>query len=703
MDIVGGKRLKKIAIIICLIIFIFYSYSYEKIVSWDNEEKNADEVLFDGTDFILNKNKKIDLTSISYIIFNLQEDKEKPIESILEDVDAEELLKRASIMEKKYPDSSLIVLYDDGIQKLNKDGTRFTRSRYSVKIMNQKELSYSMLSFYYSKGKYESKIIMARSISLDGEISYLKESDIAYTKPKQGLSFFSGRKNEVIIKATIPDVKVGSIVDFEWETVEASPEDENQFYPKWFFGGDSPVFESKVKYIVPNEKEFYWVAKNFSPFKSAPEIVEKEGYKIYSFERGECPPFIGEPYSPPMRELIPIVFGSLSPDQTYLSNWLSKFMKERMIPNDLMEIAVYQVLEDANAKTEEQMVAALYRFVQEYIHYRSIKTSLSSGFSGHPAAETFENRYGDCIDKSILFSTLLNILDIEAYPVIIATNDNPRPLYNEIGIIAGNHAITEIHLKENEKKIIYLDSTSSTYRYPVFRDDDQGVPAWNPILNTVREIQTLDSILNTQKFNKQIVLFPDGNGEVNSYSEYFGDWEAGIRGYFISVKKEEIKSLLNSIVAREYPGSILKEYNFKDPTDYSDNFFLSLSYKALLIAKKTSDFLIMNIPVNYDFGYVTLEKRKHPLVFPTTGGKKNKISIILPDGYKIKGLPESVNIKNKYFSYVGTYSLKDKNIIFEDHFERTGCRIPVEDYEEYREEILKVDYFIRIPLIFEKE
>ncbi|MCK4797154.1 MAG: DUF3857 domain-containing protein, partial [Spirochaetes bacterium] len=218
--------MKKIAIIICLIIFIFYSYSYEKIVSWDNEEKNADEVLFDGTDFILNKNKKIDLTSISYIIFNLQEDKEKPIESILEDVDAEELLKRASIMEKKYPDSSLIVLYDDGIQKLNKDGTRFTRSRYSVKIMNQKELSYSMLSFYYSKGKYESKIIMARSISLDGEISYLKESDIAYTKPKQGLSFFSGRKNEVIIKATIPDVKVGSIVDFEWETVEASPEDE---------------------------------------------------------------------------------------------------------------------------------------------------------------------------------------------------------------------------------------------------------------------------------------------------------------------------------------------------------------------------------------------------------------------------------------------------------------------------------------------
>lgn len=687
---------------IVLLISNIFQYSYEKVVLWDGKELNLNDLNFDGKSFKFEKNKQLDKDTISYIVFNLKDEEDSKDKLFLQDISVDELLKRAEILGKDYPDSSLLVLYDDGIQKLNKDSTRYTRSRYSVKIMNEKDLSsYSVLSFYYAKGDYETNIIQARSISPDGSVSYLEKSDISYTKQQQDLSYFSGRKDDFIIKATIPNVKVGSIIDFEYEVIESSPEDPNQFYTSWYFGGDNPVFESKIKFIVPEDKNFYYVIKNFNKDDKNPVITTNDGYKIYSFVRDKCPPFVPEPNSPPIEELYPAVFGSQFKDQTYLSNWLSNLMKERMVSNDKMNSLINQIIEKANAKSEEEKITVLYRFVQEYIHYRSIKTSLSSGFSGHPATETFENRYGDCIDKAIFFSTVLGIAGVEAYPVIVSTNDNPRPLYNEIGVITGNHAITEIHLKD--KKIIYLDSTSLTYRYPTFRYDDQGIPVWNPILNTVREINPMDAIWNTQEYEKEVILDSDGNAEIKSYSIYSGDWEAGLREYFLSLKEKEIKSVLGTLVARDYPGSVLEKYEFRNPTDFSNNFFLKLYYKALNIGKKTGSFLIMNLPVNYDFEFVSFSERKYPLVFKTKEGKKNKISIMIPDDYKIKGLPGAINISNKYFTYKASYKQEKDKIIFEDHFERNACRILPNEYGDFRKEILRVDYFIRNPLIFKEK
>ena len=703
MDNIGGCKMKKIISTIIILFFVLRIFPYEKIVDWKNNNIKTDKLEFDKNNFLIDNNETISMDNTSYIVFNLSDKQENSDKIKLDNLDTKELLKRANILEKKYPDASMLVLYDDGVQKLNKDGTRYNRSRYSIKIMNEKEIeNYSILSFYFLKGRYETNIIMARTISPDGKISYLQKNDIAYTSRTQDLAFFSGRKDEYIIRASVPNVKVGCIVDFEYETIEQAPEDPNQFYTQWFFGGENPIYESKVKFMVPEDKDLYWVIKNIEKWKNDPHFEIKDGFKIYTFITGEIPPQVIETHSPPEEELRPSVFGSVFKDQTYLSNWLAGFMKERLKPTDKMKATVDKVLINANAETEEEKTAALYRFVQEYIHYRSIKTSLSSGLSGHFAEETFNNRYGDCIDKSILFSTLLGIAGVEAYPVILNTNDEARPLYNQIGVVTGNHSITEVHLKE-KNKIIYLDTTSTTYKYPVFREDDQGTLAWNPILNTVREIEPLATEWNTQEITKDIALSPDGNGEVKTHVEYSGDVEAGIRGYFLSIKEKEIVSLLYSIIARDYPGSILKEYDYRKPDDYSENLFLQFSYNAKEIMKKSGeDYMIMNIPVSYGFDEITLKERKYALVYRTTEGKKYSIKIKIPEGYRLKGISDSLEINNKYFSYKAGISIDSGYITYKDHFVRTGLRIPPEDYVQYRQDMLKFDYFIKTPLIFEK-
>ena len=682
---------------------ITFVFSYEKLYFWDKENFLSKKLTFDGNSFLAD-NKEIEKKDISYISFNLKDQYEDLLCKDTVDISVDELLNRAKYLEHKYGDSPMLILNDNGIQKLNKDGTRYSHYRYSIKIMNEKELDSAQLTFYYVKGSYDTKILMARSISPEGEVSCLQDKDIEYTSRKvEDISCFSGRRDEQIMKAIIPNVKVGSIIDYEYEIIEASPEDPNQFFPSWFFGEDKPVYESSIKFIIPENKEFYWVAKNVSKWKNNPKVEIEDGYKNYYFEIGEIPPIITEPYSRPKREFYPSIFGSLFKDQTYLSDWLSRFVKERLVSDDKMKEAVHAVLEKENAKTEVEKLSAIYRFMQEYIHYRSIKTSLSSGFSGHPATETFENKYGDCIDKSILFSTLLGIANIEAYPVIVKTNDNPKAMFDEIGVISGNHAINEIHLKEGEKKIIYLDSTSNTYRYPAFRKDDSGIYAWNPILNTVRKINYLDLIWNTQISRKEINVLNNGSGTIRNSSIYAGDTEANVREFFLSLKEQEIKTIIGSLIARDFPGSTLIDYKYRDPNDYKDNMTLEYAYNAENIIKKSNDIYLFELPVKYNFDYISLNERKYPLFFQSTEGTKNSITINILENYDLIGLPAPLNIKNKYFSYNASYKIIGNKIVMEDDFQLTASNIPVEDYKYFKNDIMKVDHFIKNPLIFKKK
>ena len=129
----------------------------------------------------------------------------------------------------------------------------------------------------------------------------------------------------------------------------------------------------------------------------------------------------------------------------------------------------------------KEIAAALFHWIQKNIKYVSIKSSLSSSWTGHPAIETFENKYGDCTDLSILYSAMLNYAGITAYPVIVQTNDAGR-LITEIPIPYGNHCITQIKFAD---KILFIDPTSETYRYPFLREDDNAVGFVNYITGEI--------------------------------------------------------------------------------------------------------------------------------------------------------------------------------------------------------------------------
>lgn len=671
------------------------------IIKMNNGESiNARELDYKEDVFLIDE-KKISPDDISHILFQKQQESVDSHKLQTGNLGKEELLSRAQLMSDKYPDQPLLVLIDDGTEQLRTDGTQYSRSRSAVKICNESQLSLATLRFGSLQGKTETKLIYARSISSDGKEVFLDLDNVTYTTPSRDRDFFGNNKEEYkIAQYVIPEVAVGSIIDYEYERISYSEEDPNQYYVKWWFSSDKPVYQSTFKVMVPQNKPYYFAEMNIENGKLKRREAVENGYRAYYFEYGESAPIIEEKMGPGTYEIAAYIEGSPFKDQAYLSNWLGNFFKERMTANDEITNTVNELL--AKADSEDEKIAALYRFVQDNIRYVSIKTSLSSGLAGHKAAETFGNRYGDCIDKAILFATMLQCAGIEAYPVVIMTNGNPQPLYDKLGVLNGNHAINELHLKDG--KIIYLDSTANCYRYPFFRYDDYGVIAWNPIKNTLRNTGFPDTKDEAITSELDITLLKNGGANVKETITTRGNPEIAYRYFFRNAPKDFIHPQLESLANNSFESSHLVNYNFENPFDETKDYSFQMNYKVDKLWNKIgNDLYLITIKQPFGFDFAASDVRNTEVRFNSVLERTQKGKIVIPAEMEVVGLPDELIIESPYLHYKGSFT-QDKNIVYyENVYSRNGTTIPVKDYSNFRNALIQINDYIHKPVILQKK
>lgn len=671
------------------------------VVKMNNGESiNAEALDFKENTFFID-GKETSPDEISHIVFQKQQENIDSHKLQTGNIGKEELLNRAKKMSEKYPDQPLLVLLDDGTEQLRTDGTQYSRARLAVKICNESQLSLATLKIGSLQGKNESRLIYARSISPDGKEVFLDLENVTYTTPSRDKDFFGNNKEEYrIAQYVIPEVAVGSIIDYEYERISYSEEDPNQYYVKWWFSSEKPVYQSTFKVMVPQNKPYYFAEMNIENGKLKRREATENGYHAYYFEYGESAPIIEEEMGPDTYEIAAYIEGSSFKDQTYLSNWLGGFFKERIEANDEIKNTVNQLL--VETKSEDEKIAVLYRFVQDNIRYVSIKTSLSSGLAGHKASETFSNRYGDCIDKAILFAAMLQYAGVEAYPVVIMTNGNPQPLYYKLGVLNGNHAINELHLKDG--RVIYLDSTANCYRYPFFRSDDHGVVAWNPIKNTLRntgfpnaEDESITSELN-------ITLLKNGGAKVNETVTTRGNPEITYRYFFQNAPKDFIHPQLESLANASFESSHLVNYNFNDPFDETKDYKFQMNYKVDKLWNKVgNDLYLITIKQPFGFDFVASDVRNTEVRFNSVLKKTHKGKIIIPAEMKVIGVPDELVIESPYLHYKGSFK-QDKNVVYyENVYSRNGTKIPTEDYSDFRNALIQINDYINKPVILQKK
>ncbi len=631
---------------------------------------------------------------VKKIIFEGEERAYLPVKYRLES--PEKVLEKAKEARRLYPDASGVVLLDQGFFSMEPDSTQYNRYHFQGLIMKDDARDWADVRIYIYEDMLKARLLAARCIKPDGRVIYLDPKNVKITKPKSGLEFFGKSK---VMSFSIPGAEVGDIVEYVYEYHIFNPWDKKVFSERWFFGGQKPVLHSEVTFKLPENEFFKYLVRNTDPSRVKYEERVVGPYKFYKFSMDTVDPVVDEPVMPPLPDVIPMLAVTNQKSWDYLYDWYAKFQKKRMVITPEIKALADSIVKGATSLDDS--IARIYYWVQQNIRYISIKGGASSGVSGHPASETLKKGYGDCTDKSILFSTLLRSVGIMGYPVYIETNDAGTFLV-DVPSFQGNHAITEIVTRDGRD--FYLDATGSTSRYPYFWSADHGVWALNAQLRKISFIKVPPPEHNWRKYTYKLKIKPDGSTRVEFLGEYTGDFEAGVRWFWQHVKEEERKNRMEEMIQMTAPGSKLISFELGPLYDLSRQFYLKIVFEIPGYLKNIGDLYLLELPDlknRYRFPEITVKDRHYDIVYRTSYKVSHDFYIEF-EKLKLKYLPDSIDIKNKHFSYVAYFKSDGaKSIEFHDVFRRWDRIVPLEDYETYKKDLLKLLKHMRKPVIFE--
>jgi transglutaminase-like putative cysteine protease len=619
-------------------------------------------------------------------------------------------------MAAQYPGVKGVHVLDDGVYRLTHDKRRVYRYHFAGLILNEEMLDWANLSLGFTEGRSRSRILLGRCLTADGRLLELDPATATVSVPSRGSVYFD--PNARVLNATIPGAEVGAVIEFIYEMEVYAPEDWRLFFPSFFFQSDIPVWHSVFTVEVPKDIPLYsWVENWDLPSRRLPlwkrvmrgllpnrrkpwrksKIRDEDGHILaaYTWQKNSVPPLQEEPQMPPWYEVVPAVHATTMKSWDHLNQLTGGMQLERI--QTTPEITRLATELTAEAQTSDQRIAALYHWVQKNIRYISVKSSLSSGWAGHPATETLRQGYGDCTDKSVLFASLLRSIGIEAEPIVLRTNDEGLfiPRYP---VLACNHCITLVHTGDGRP--LYLDTTSQDYRFPAFRGDDHGVLGLNFIAGRHGIIPVPPPMLaDGKESNDVIVVQPNGDIIVETRSRYSGMYEANLRGGWKRVPENARPQMMQQFLNSIAPGAALQDFDMGDPQDLDRQFFLTYTYRLPDYLADGGPYRIMEIPDRQmSFAEVSLSERRYPLVYTTAKALHRQQKIILPPGLEIAETPKDLRLTGKHIRYSETFR-QDGNVLYVDTlFERYDQRIPVEDYADYRELLLTIQEHTQKPL-----
>lgn len=226
-----------------------------------------------------------------------------------------------------------------------------------------------------------------------------------------------------------------------------------------------------------------------------------------------------------------------------------------------------------NHKDEKSRISAALRFVQDEIRYLGIELGQST-HRPTPASKTLQNRYGDCKDKTVLLIALLKGLGVEAYPVLVNTDDKLEDRLP--GVRAFDHVITYL---VHDGQGYWVDPTRQ-YQYGdidsihqpdfgmalVLRPGEDGLVKMSP-----RQSRYGVSVKD------RFVLHADGTVDYSTVTTKHG-WNAErVRQEFFDYGMDEMQSEYLEFFQAYYPGIVIdKPLSYTD--DEKENVFITTEH-----------------------------------------------------------------------------------------------------------------------------
>lgn len=450
----------------------------------------------------------------------------------------------------------------------------------------------------------------------------------------------------------------------------------------------SAELRAKVKKGV-SENEHLNVRYETQALQQAPKIVDNPIEKSWTWKINNLKSVVSEPFGPKYYEITPSI--RLSPSSIALKKWkgsmatwkefgafIYNLNKGRGVLSDELKATISKLT--AKANTNKEKIDILYKYLQDNTRYVSVQLGIG-GFQTFDAAYVEKNKYGDCKALTYFMRSMLEAVDIKAYPALINSGGERRFFDENFSYAAFNHVILTIP-SEN----YWLECTSNHYPPNYIGDGNLNR---NALLIT----EEGGKLVSTPK------LSPEDNQTLTTTSiQLATDGSAVVTGTCSATgkKQERYRYLENSFSEKERQDWFYKAQNYtvaeleylkiRSSQNLPD---AKMKYKTKIkrYASKAGKRLFVPVNIINTIGKVPnkMEDRSHKVVLSNEDFQIDTIHITLPEGYKVESLPEKeINLQSDFAEYSSKISLSKNKLTLVRILKRKASILAAEEYNSVR-------------------
>jgi transglutaminase-like putative cysteine protease len=245
-------------------------------------------------------------------------------------------------------------------------------------------------------------------------INKLKLANIKILHQEEELNNFiyNGNLNAVLI---LDDIRQGDIIEYSYTLKGFNPIFKNK-YSVWLeMEYTVPVYQLYYKLVVPPGRKMNIKNSNDSLL---PVITELNGQQIWEWRRTDIPAALVQDYKPSWHAAFDKILISEYNNWKEVNDWALDLFPGNKILSAPLQKKIKEI--EAGYTSQEDRLKAALRFVQDDIRYMGIEMGESSHRPADPS-KVYEQRFGDCKEKSFLLCCMLRVMNVEASPVLINT------------------------------------------------------------------------------------------------------------------------------------------------------------------------------------------------------------------------------------------------------------------------------------------
>ncbi len=596
-------------------------------------------------------------------------------------------------------DAEAVVLFDIAKSYFVETSTSFDivfERTTRIKILSESGIKWAEVEIpFYQEGNIYEKVYDIEASSYNFENGRLNKSTI------DASNTYDEKKNEYwnIKKFAIPNVKVGSVIEFrykinsqykfnfrDWEFQWRIPVVYSEYVAKMIpFYEYTFIFQGASKFDIYESYQDKGLARNFGSASAYAEHSYND--MVYKFGMKNVPAFGDEEFISSINDYI-----------IKLDFQLSKIHRLDGVKIDILttwedlikELLKHQDFGNYISKSEKSATKLLdingisqkcendkFNMVLDYVKGNYNWNNHNDKYASKTPNQLIEDKFGNCADINLFTIGLLNSVGIESYPLIISTRENGKIKVD----YPFNHFFNYVLiLSIVDGKIILSDATeilSMNDRIPPRCINDKGLIIRKDKVDWI----SLDCL-----FTSGITTFLQieilNNNLAVDLLKMSTEYDALFFRNNYSDKIDNIKQIISSNNFSLNDSSIQVQ-NFLDKTKpYKLRYNFTTKPEVVNDKIYISPFLQESVTDNP----LKQKDRQYPvdMIYPTKRTYNSSISI--PEGYVIDFLPEDFKISNDLFEL--NYSIKpysDKiQVIFDYYFKK-----PIYQSDDYT----KIKYY----------